>query len=226
MGTDDGLGKYDWVKITKDFLKSDFSSVKAYAEWCDVERKKGKDLPSKSYVIVAGKKYHWSRLKREKELRVLEKYVDGSVANSDPELIEKLKESAMMKTNLTKALVSLVIQFAQNPERLQVRANLSDIVNDAKRALNMRTKEQDMQAAPNIHVNQGVIGLDSRRRQLEEGSDEDVVKLESKSKSVNKQLKQKYFSDESEDAEILEVSDLKEEEISGDGQGADKESGN
>jgi len=212
MADSNGIGKYDWVKITKDFLKSNFKSVRAFAEWCEVQRKEGKDMPCSSLIARASKKYAWNKLKRQKELRMLERLVDGRASEIDPELAQQLKESVTMKNNLTKALVDLVLKFSENPERIHMKANLSDVVNDAKRALNMKTKEDDLRQSPSIHVNQGVIGLDSRRRELEEASDSDIKKLKDKSESVNKMLKNKFNQIEIENVKIVDIEDIPEGE--------------
>lgn len=161
---------YDWEKFTREFVEGSFENVKEYIEWSeDRVEKFGEERPSRGSIVKASARYGWVELKEKKELKAFQKIVDGAVNHK---LLDKVDELAEMELNLTRATISLIVQSAKNPQNIDMKADLSDLINDAKRSLGLTTKEQQ-ESKPVTNIQQGtVIQENSRRKEIEELSEQ------------------------------------------------------
>jgi len=190
---------FDWKVLTKEYVGGSFETVDEYIKWSDDRVEKfGEKRPTSHTIKRASSRFDWIALKRKKELGLIEKIVDGASNVISAEARDQIEELAKMKTAVTKSLVNLIIKLTKDPSNMYVRADLSDLINDTKRSLGMKTKEEDQVSNPMINVNQqnAMIGEGSRRKQLEEATKEEREKIAQSDIEINKALKEKFFDDE------------------------------
>lgn len=171
-----GAIRYDWKELTKKFVKGAYKSVREFALWCEERRKNfNEDYPSQDSVFRMSKKLGWIDLKKRREDKMVENVVSQGIDKITKEQMEEMVKS---KTAVNRALVNLIVHFAKNPSQLHVRADLSDLVNDAKRSMGMTTKEEQIKPALQVSNNQMNVDEDSFRNILEESNDAELVKIE------------------------------------------------
>jgi len=161
---------FDWNALTKEFVKGPFRTVREYIAWSEERRTKYEEnRPKRDAIVKRSAKMGWPMLKLRKDDRMVQNIVDGAVDQVTKKQIEELANS---KTLLNQALLKILVSVANKPEGIQMKADVSDLVNDLKRSFGMRTKEEDQQA-PTINLNQGVnVAQDSFRKRLERNPDE------------------------------------------------------
>ena len=184
---DDKRRKYDWKALTKEFLNGPFVTVKEYIKWST----KRKDIfpdeirPSKDSILKASAKMDWPRLKAKKNGKIVEALVDGTVDKQTKDLIDEMVKS---RTAVNRSLLKMLVHYANNPDKVQMRGNLSDVVNDLKRGLGgMVTKEQQTML-PGTVINNAVIAEDSFRKRLEEMPTRDLQSLQEKTADEIKEI--------------------------------------
>lgn len=172
------MGKklYDWKELTKKFIKGSYTSVREFALWCEERRKKfNEHYPSQDAVFKMSKKLGWLDLKKARH----DKQVQNVISQGLDKITEdQIQEMIKMKTTVNRALVNLIAYFANNPEKVSVRADLSDLVNDAKRSLGMTTKEEQIKPALQVNQNQMNVDEDSFRSMIENTDDAKLVEIE------------------------------------------------
>jgi len=175
--------KYDWKVITREFLKGPFATVKEYVRWND-QRKKNfptEVRPGRDSILKMSAKMNWPMLKTKADDRVIAKVLDeverGAVSDEAQKALQELAES---RTLLNRATLKMVIHYANNPEQIRMRGNISEVINDLKRGLGMTTREQQANTGvgnTNLVV-QNQIGESSFRTTLEGKTGKDLDQLD------------------------------------------------
>lgn len=202
--------RYNWDKYLMEYLDGSFETIVEFAEWNEKKRLSGEHRPSMDSIKTKARKDKWLDKKTEVESKVVDRIIEGS-SKLTKALKDKIDHRLEAQDRLTEALLKLVELLTNNPEHMTIKADLSDIINDTKRALGMRTKEEDVQV-PEVAVGQGIIEINSRRKELEEANDDERLKLEKKKDRMNKALRKKLFPEADMDIVDVEVEIIKEDE--------------
>ena len=186
--------KYDWIAITKKYLSGPYESVSEFIRW--IEKRKitypDEKWPARESINRASQKLNWAGLRAKKNEKLVDKLTDMSI---DKETAELIKESAKNKLLITQANMKMLIHFANNPEEINMKGNLADLINDAKRTEGMVTKEQQQTVSQG-----GAMPIypdeDSYRKRLEEMPSDDIKKLEKMNKKEMAELEDAIPVDE------------------------------
>jgi len=169
--------KFDWKKYTKEFVRGNFKTVSEYVRYSERMRtvEGEKERPKKDSINKMSKRLNWLILKEKREEKQVQKIVNNGLEKVSKKEIQKMIDS---KTAVNNALLKVIVHYANNPEQLQVKADFSDIINDAKRGLGMVTKESQQGTAPPTNLTQVNIDSDSFRSQLEQAEPEKMDQIE------------------------------------------------
>jgi len=199
---EDMRGKYDWKKLTREFIDGPFQTVKEYIRWSEKRKEIFPDevRPSRDSIIKTSGKMNWPRLKVKKNEKVVENLVSGTIDKATKDMIDEMVKS---RTAVNRSLLKILVHYANNPEEMQMRGDLGSVVNDLKRGLGMVTKEQQIMA-PNTVINNAVIAEDSFRKSIEEMPMKDLQSLQGRTADEIKQIES---SIPEEDLTFLDIDD-------------------
>lgn len=174
--------RYDWTLYTKEFVNGPFKGIAEYIRWAEERKNKlgETERPGASMIRKVSVKLKWLQLKARREAKAIEEVMDNPI---DEAAKRRIQELINQKVVVNRALTKMLINLANNPEQMHVKADLSDIVNDLKRGLDMTTKEQQSQPMTVGVLNQQNVDADSFRRQLEDGTEEERKQLKDKTDS-------------------------------------------
>jgi len=169
--------KYDWIALTREYVDGPYTSIREYSQWCDIRRKDFKeDRPCLDAIYKAAKDFKWSELKARRMRAVMDNVIGGRV---DKGVRDKISEIVELKLTATKAMAKILVDVANGKRPVELKGDLSDIINDLMRSLGGRTREQDMPAqGGGVNINQGVQVADSFRKEIEGADDSSIEKLE------------------------------------------------
>lgn len=194
--------KYDWTLYTKEYVNGSFKTISEYIRWAEDRREQFREIerPGSSMIRKASAKLKWTQLRARREAKAIAQVMANPI---DEAAKKRINELIQQKVIVNRALTKMLVHLANNPEQMQVKADLSDLVNDLKRGIGMETKEQQVQPT-HVQMNQANIDADSFRRQLEDGTKGERKQLKERTERGIKKLE---TSISAEELEYLEVED-------------------
>lgn len=171
--------QYDWKKLFKEFMDGKWQTVKEFVEFCESQ---GNGYPTASSIYKKSAEDKWIDAKQEKYRNTLHKYLTDTKDNA---LRRDFEKELQFQRRLTLRQIELVeaitkrVASGENMEGIRININYSDVINDAKRSIGEKTKEQEQSGGVvNIQNNVGIEGHGSLRQRIEDMSEEELEKFE------------------------------------------------
>ena len=174
-----GNKKYNWKDIFKEFMDGNYINIKEFIEYCEAQ---GNGYPTGSSIYKQSAKNQWDAKKNEKYSKAVDDYVTQAITRAEKKDIENILQLNRRLTIKQVELVEAIINRVKsgNMDGFRININYSDAVNDLKRSIEAKTKEQE-QAGATVNIqNNSVEGAVSFRRRVEDMSHEELSRFSKK----------------------------------------------
>lgn len=180
--------KYDWQKIFQEFIDGGYMNIK---EFCDYCADKGNGYPSTSAIYKRSTAENWTDRLKEKRAEATKQYLDKHIKDAEKRHVEHLlqfnRRLVVSQITLVESIIAKVQQGKMDGVRINI--NMSDVINDTKRSLNVRTKEQDQVGAVvqinNQNTNNTMIDDNDRRKMIEGFTEEELALFRQKRQEID-----------------------------------------